>query len=268
MTLPRPPRGMPTFLARASGTFAWKSANWEGRSSGSASRSSGWASPKAAAMAAVTRGRRPRTETAWPQGYGGCVHSEDPGCRPPRGHCRHDRSLALPQASPALGGTREPAETVAFGEPAAPIGGKLPPDIATHFPHGTEAGWRPGPERRRAATALGTGGTGPSMSAAGPDGRGAKAAPPVRTKASGLGAHRLLAVLAFRILASCVTLLWWIATLNTLQIWSLQPGEVHERTLSLRGTMILIILALLLVVFTYGWVFVMVLGRCRPRRPT
>ena len=33
--------GIPTFLARASGALACRSANWEGRSTGSACRSSG-----------------------------------------------------------------------------------------------------------------------------------------------------------------------------------------------------------------------------------
>ena len=64
-------------------------------------------------------------------------------------------------------------------------------------------------------------------------------------------------LLSLSILASCVSLLWWIATLNTLQIWSMQPGEVHEdEARGLLRTMILIILALVLVVFL-SWVFVM-----------
>ena len=45
--------GIPTFLASASAALTWRSANWDGRSTGSASRKS---SPKAAAIADWTLG--------------------------------------------------------------------------------------------------------------------------------------------------------------------------------------------------------------------
>ena len=57
-------------------------------------------------------------------------------------------------------------------------------------------------------------------------------------------------MLALKVVASCVSLLWGIATLNTLQIWSLQPGDVHEdERPALLRTMILLCSALLAVWF-------------------
>ena len=165
----------------------------------------------------------------------------------------------LPQASPAFGSPREPAETVAFGEPAAPIAGELPPDLATHFPHGTEAGWRPDPNVAGQLRLWDGRHWTEHVRPLDPVAEEQKAAPPVRTN-EGVRAWALIAqlMLSLSILASCVSLLWWIATLNTLQIWSMQPGEVHEdEARTLLRTMILIILALLLVVFL-SWVFVMV----------
>ncbi len=74
-------------------------------------------------------------------------------------------------------------------------------------------------------------------------------------------------MLALTVLASCVSLLWWIATLNTFQIWSMQPGDVHEdEARSILRTMILLFLALVLVGvpqlgLRHG------LGRGLPQRP-
>ena len=47
--------GMPRLLASGSATFAWKSANCEGRMSGSAPA---WPAPNAAVTAALTRSAR------------------------------------------------------------------------------------------------------------------------------------------------------------------------------------------------------------------
>ena len=165
----------------------------------------------------------------------------------------------LPQASPAFGSQPEADEEVTFGEPAAPYVGELPPDIATHFPHGSEAGWRPDPNIAGQLRLWDGRHWTEHVRPLDPVVEAQKAAPPVRTN-EGVRAWALIAqlMLALSILASCVSLLWWIATLNTLQIWSLQPGDVHEsEARSLLRTMILIILALLLVVFL-SWVFVMV----------
>jgi hypothetical protein len=165
----------------------------------------------------------------------------------------------LPQASRAFGSPPEAEEPVTFGEPAAPYVGELPPDIATHFPHGSEAGWRPDPNVEGQLRLWDGRHWTEHVRPLDPVVEAQKAAPPVRTN-EGVRAWALIAqlMLSLSILASCVSLLWWIATLNTLQIWSMQPGEVHESDArSLLRTMILIILALLLVVFL-SWVFVMV----------
>ena len=59
---------------------------------------------------------------------------------------------------------------------------------------------------------------------------GAEAGAPPSRPNEGVRAWALIAqlMLALSVVASCAALLWGIATLNTLQIWSLQPGDVHE----------------------------------------
>jgi hypothetical protein len=165
----------------------------------------------------------------------------------------------LPQASPASGSLQEPAATAVFGESAPLIGGEPPPDLATLFPHGTEAGWRPDPNIAGQLRLWDGRHWTEHVRPLDPVAEEQRAAPPVRTN-EGVRAWALIAqlMLSLSILASCVSLLWWIATLNTLQIWSMQPSEVHEdEARTLLRTMVLIVLALLLVV-VLSWVFVMV----------
>ncbi len=165
----------------------------------------------------------------------------------------------LPQASPASGSPQEPAATAVFGESAPLIGGEPPPDLATLFPHGTEAGWRPDPNIAGQLRLWDGRHWTEHVRPLDPVAEEQRAAPPVRTN-EGVRAWALIAqlMLSLSILASCVSLLWWIATLNTLQIWSMQPSEVHEdEARTLLRTMVLIVLALLLVV-VLSWVFVMV----------
>jgi hypothetical protein len=165
----------------------------------------------------------------------------------------------LPHASPASGSPQEPAATAVFGESAPLIGGEPPPDLATLFPHGTEAGWRPDPNIAGQLRLWDGRHWTEHVRPLDPVAEEQRAAPPVRTN-EGVRAWALIAqlMLSLSILASCVSLLWWIATLNTLQIWSMQPSEVHEdEARTLLRTMVLIVLALLLVV-VLSWVFVMV----------
>ena len=165
----------------------------------------------------------------------------------------------LPQASLAFGSPGEPAETVAFGEPAAPIGGELPPDIATHFPHGTEAGWRPDPNVAGQLRLWDGRHWTEHVRPLDPVLEAQKAAPPIRTN-EGVRAWALIAQLmqSVKVLASCVALLWGIATLNSIQIWSMQPGELHEGDArALLESMVLIGLGLCAVWF-FSAVFLLV----------
>lgn len=169
----------------------------------------------------------------------------------------------LPQAGPVVGGTRGPAEPVVFGEPAAPHVGEQPPDLATHFPHGTEAGWRPDPNVAGQLRLWDGRHWTEHVRPLDPELEAQRAAPPVRTN-EGVRAWALIAqvMLALKVLASCVALLWGIVTLNSIQIWTLQPGDLHEdEARSVLRTMILIGIALLAVwfftaVFQLVWIAV------------
>ncbi len=165
----------------------------------------------------------------------------------------------LPEASPAFGSPRQAGEPVSSGEPRPPDLGEQPPDVAAHFPHGTEAGWRPDPNVAGQLRLWDGRHWTEHVRPLDPVAEEQRSAPPIRTN-EGVRAWALIAqlMLALTVLASCVSLLWWIATLNTLQIWSMQPGDVHEdEARSLLRTMILLFLALLLVAFL-SWVFVLV----------
>jgi hypothetical protein len=154
---------------------------------------------------------------------------------------------SLPQASPALGSTGEPAKPVVLGEPAAPLTGQMPPDIATHFPHGTEAGWRPDPNVGGQLRLWDGRHWTEHVRPLDPEMEARKAAPPIRTN-EGVRAWALIAqlLLALKILASCTALLWGIVTLNSIEIWSLQPGDFHEdEARAVLRTMVLIFIALL-----------------------
>ena len=149
---------------------------------------------------------------------------------------------------------------MSFGDPVPPHLGELPPDIATHFPHGTDAGWRPDPnvagQLRLWDGRHWTEHVRP-LDPVAEEQRTAAPEPDQRGRAC-LGAHRP-ADAGPVVVASCVSLLWWIATLNTLQIWSMQPGDVHEdEARSLLRTMILLFLAALLVVWFLSRAFVLV----------
>jgi hypothetical protein len=138
-----------------------------------------------------------------------------------------------------------------------------PPDAPTSFPHGTEAGWRPDPNVAGQLRLWDGRHWTEHVRPLDPVAEARKDAPPVRTN-EGVRAWALIAqlMLALKILASCTALLWGIATLNTLQIWSLQPGDVHEdEARAVLRTMILIAIALLAVwffaaVFQLVWIAV------------
>jgi hypothetical protein len=169
----------------------------------------------------------------------------------------------LPQASPAFGSPHEAEDAVSFGEPAAPYAGELPPDIATHFPHGSEAGWRPDPNVAGQLRLWDGRHWTEHVRPLDPVVEAQRAAPPVRTN-EGVRAWALIAqlMLSLKVLSSCVALLWGIVTLNTIQIWTLQPGDLHEdEARSVLRTMILIGIALLAVwllaaVFQLVWIAV------------
>jgi hypothetical protein len=161
----------------------------------------------------------------------------------------------LPQASPAFGSSREAHP--AFGDPPPSV--EQPPESSASFPHGNEAGWRPDPNVAGQLRLWDGRHWTEHVRPVDPLVAEQKAAPPVRAN-EGVRAWALIAqlMLALTVLASCVSLLWWIATLNTLQIWSMQPGEMHEdEARSLLRTMILLFLALLLVI-VFSWLFVMI----------
>jgi hypothetical protein len=169
----------------------------------------------------------------------------------------------LPQASPAFGSSGEPAGPVAFGEPAAPPTGEMPPDIATHFPHGTQPGWRPDPNVAGQLRLWDGRHWTEHVRPLDPEAEAVKAVPPIRTN-EGVRAWALIAqlMLGLKILASCTALLWAIVTLNSMEIWTLQPGDPHEdEARAVLRTMILIFLALLGVwlfsaIFQLVWVAV------------
>jgi len=169
----------------------------------------------------------------------------------------------LPQASPAFGSSGEPAGPVAFGEPAAPPTGEMPPDIATHFPHGTQPGWRPDPNVAGQLRLWDGRHWTEHVRPLDPEAEAVKAVPPIRTN-EGVRAWALIAqlMLGLKILASCTALLWAIVTLNSIEIWTLQPGDPHEdEARAVLRTMILIFLALLGVwlfsaIFQLVWVAV------------
>jgi hypothetical protein len=152
---------------------------------------------------------------------------------------------------------------VVFGEPASPHTGALPPDIATHFPHGTEAGWRPDPNVGGQLRLWNGRHWTEHVRPLDPELEAQKAAPPVRTN-EGVRAWALIAqmMLALKVLASCTALLWGIVTLNTIQIWTLQPGDLHEdEARGVLRTMILLGIALLAVwlfaaIFQLVWIAV------------
>jgi len=169
----------------------------------------------------------------------------------------------LPQASPAFGSSGEPAGPVAFGEPAAPPTGEMPPDIATHFPHGTQPGWRPDPNVAGQLRLWDGRHWTEHVRPLDPEAEAVKAVPPIRTN-EGVRAWALIAqlMLALKVFASCTAMLWGIVTLNSIQIWTLQPGGLHEdEARAVLRTMILIFLALLGVwlfsaIFQLVWVAV------------
>jgi Protein of unknown function (DUF2510)/Domain of unknown function (DUF4328) len=164
----------------------------------------------------------------------------------------------LPQASPAFGSRPEP-DQVTFGEPAAPHVGDMPPDIATHFPHGSEAGWRPDPNVEGQLRLWDGRHWTEHVRPLDPVAEAWKAAPPVRGN-EGVRAWALIAqlMLSLKVLASCVALLWAIATLNGISIWSMQPGALHEGLArSLLESMVLIGLGLILV-WSFSAVFLLI----------
>jgi hypothetical protein len=170
---------------------------------------------------------------------------------------------SLPQAHPASGSSGETAESVLFGEPAMPLTGQMPPDIATHFPHGTDAGWRPDPNVGGQLRLWDGRHWTEHVRPLDPEAEARKAAPPIRTN-EGVRAWALIAqlMLALKVFASCTAMLWGIVTLNSIQIWTLQPGGLHEdEARAVLRTMILIFLALLGVwlfsaIFQLVWVAV------------
>jgi hypothetical protein len=170
---------------------------------------------------------------------------------------------SLPQAHPAPGSSGETAESVLFGEPAMPLTGQMPPDIATHFPHGTDAGWRPDPNVGGQLRLWDGRHWTEHVRPLDPEAEARKAAPPIRTN-EGVRAWALIAqlMLALKVFASCTAMLWGIVTLNSIQIWTLQPGGLHEdEARAVLRTMILIFLALLGVwlfsaIFQLVWVAV------------
>jgi hypothetical protein len=157
----------------------------------------------------------------------------------------------LPEASPEFGIPRKPEEPVSFGDPVPPHLGELLPDIATHFPHGTDAGWRPDPNIAGQLRLWDGRHWTEHVRPLDPVAEAQRTAAPSRPN-EGVRAWALIAqlMLALKVVASCTALLWGIATLNTLQIWSLQPGDVHEdEARAVLRTMILIGIALLAVWF-------------------
>lgn len=134
-----------------------------------------------------------------------------------------------------------------FRQPAAPVTAQMAPDIATHFPHGTDAGWRPDPNVAGQLRLWDGRHWTEHVRPLDPEAEARKAAPPIRTN-EGVRAWALIAqiMLALKIVASCTALLWGIVTLNSIEIWSLQPGSFHEdEARAVLRTMILIFIALL-----------------------
>ncbi len=149
-----------------------------------------------------------------------------------------------------------------MSDPWTPPTGETP-DAPTYFPHGTEAGWRPDPNVAGQLRLWDGRHWTEHVRPLDPVAEARKAAPPPRAN-EGVRAWALIAqlMLALKIVASCTALLWGIATLNTLQIWSLQPGDVHEdEARAVVHTMILIAIALVAVwlfaaVFQLVWIAV------------
>lgn len=146
---------------------------------------------------------------------------------------------------------------------ASPEGAPAVPGTSDRFPMGSEAGWRPDPtvpgqlrlwdgrhwtDHVRSVEAEATGRDGSSR----PLGS-------MRTNTA-VRAWALMAqlTLGLWVAVSCVAMLWQIATLNTLEIWSLQPGDLHEtEARDLLRQMILIVVAQVIVhVVSVGFLLV------------
>lgn len=142
----------------------------------------------------------------------------------------------------------------------APTGPAATPAEPERFPMGSEAGWRPDPtvpgqlrlwdgrhwtDHVRSLEVA-------AETAARPLGS-------VRTNTA-TRAWALMAqlTLGLWIVVSCVAMLWQIATLNTLEIWSLQPGDLHETEARdlLRQTILIVVAQILVHVVSVSFLLV------------
>ena len=134
----------------------------------------------------------------------------------------------LPEASPEFGIPRKPEEPVSFGDPVPPHLGELPPDIATHFPHGTDAGWRPDPNIAGQLRLWDGRHWTEHVRPLDPVAEAQKAAPPAgptRACVPGRSSPQLMLVAeaSWRRASRCLLVDRRRST--PLQIWSMQPGE-------------------------------------------
>lgn len=156
----------------------------------------------------------------------------------------------LPQPAPQEASAEQPPR--ASGEAG---------DGSGQFPIGSAAGWRPDPVIEGQLRLWDGKHWTQHVRTHDPVVAAAVAAPPIRSNES-LRAWALMAqlTLGLWIAVSAIAMLWQIATLNTLQVWSLQPGEPHDtEARSILQTAILIVIAQLLVfvvnlVFLFVWI--------------
>lgn len=159
----------------------------------------------------------------------------------------------LPQASPA-GGTGTQAGPAP--DPDSPPG----EEASERFPIGSDAGWRPDPNMAGLLRLWDGRHWTEHTRPFDPGVQTAASVPEIRTN-NAVRAWALMSqlLLSLWITVSCVAMLWQIATLNTLSIWQLQPGDGHDtEARRILQTMLLIYLAqgivwLISIIFFFVW---------------
>jgi len=156
----------------------------------------------------------------------------------------------LPQAS---------APAARAGEPGAPAFPTAAADGSERFPIGSEAGWRADPTVPGQLRLWDGKHWTDHVRSLELESDQARPLGSIRTNTS-LRAWALMAqlTLGLWIAVSCIAMLWQIATLNTLEVWSLQPGDLHEgeaRDL-LRQTILIVVAQLLVHVVSVAFLLV------------
>ncbi len=156
----------------------------------------------------------------------------------------------LPQAS---------APAARAGEPGPPAFPTAAADGSERFPIGSEAGWRADPTVPGQLRLWDGKHWTDHVRSLELESDQARPLGSIRTNTS-LRAWALMAqlTLGLWIAVSCIAMLWQIATLNTLEVWSLQPGDLHEgeaRDL-LRQTILIVVAQLLVHVVSVAFLLV------------